>query len=38
MTGVSSLRGQLNSIEGDLNKSYGWLRAIDTIWANYERT
>lgn len=38
MTEVPSLRGQLNSIEGDLKKKRdGWLRAIDTIWANYER-
>ncbi len=38
MTQVPSLRGQLNSIESDLKKKRdGWLRAIDAMWANYER-
>ncbi|HTN75011.1 MAG TPA: DoxX family protein [Pirellulaceae bacterium] len=38
MSEVPSLRGQLTKIEGELKKKRdGWLRAIDTIWSNYER-
>ena len=37
-TEVPTLRGQLNTIEGDLKKKRdSWLRTIDGIWANYER-
>jgi uncharacterized membrane protein YphA (DoxX/SURF4 family) len=35
---VPSLRGQLASIEAEIKKQRdGWLRTIDSMWANYER-
>jgi uncharacterized membrane protein YphA (DoxX/SURF4 family) len=37
-TGVTSLAGQIDSIEGDLwKKSRPWLKQIDAMWAGLER-